>query len=301
MNIRDLEYLVAIADLRHFGKAAEKCFVSQPTLSGQVKKLEEYLGVELIERSRHKVLLTDTGQKVVERARIILGEVKNIEDLAGTARDPLSGSLSIGIIPTIAPFLLPLIIAPLKKEFPLLEPLLHELQTAVIIEKINRGELDLGILALPVEDNNLNQLTLFEEPFFMAVAKSHKSGRKNMVSLQDLKTETVLLLEDGHCLGQQALDICYTAGAREMENFRATSMETLRHMLLVEDVVTLIPELAVNHYKKLREENIKYIPFEKPKPFRTVGLVYRKTSGREKAFMKTGSLIKRIAEENLNH
>jgi LysR family hydrogen peroxide-inducible transcriptional activator len=299
LNIRDLEYLVAVDELKHFRKAAEKCFVSQPTLSGQIKKLEEDLGVELFERSKHKIILTDTGKKIIERARIILAEVKHIEDLARTATDPMSGKLNIGIIPTIAPFLLPLIIKVMKKEFPRLEPLLHEIQTATIIEKLDKGEIDLGILALPIEDSNLIQLSLFKEPFFMAVSGEHKLSSKKTVTLQDLRNETVLLLEDGHCLGRQALDICYTAGAKEMENFRATSMETLRHMLLVENVITLIPQLAVNHYKKLKEEYIKYIPFENPKPQRNVGLVYRKTSGREEAFVKTGELIKRVALENL--
>lgn len=296
MNIRDLEYLVAIDELKHFRKAAEKCYVSQPTLSGQIKKLEKDLGVELIERSKHKVLLTDTGKKIIEKARIILSEVKNIEELAKISKDPMTGKINIGIIPTIAPFLLPLIITPIKKEFPGLEPLLHEIQTNSIIEKLNLGELDLGILALPVEDNNLHQLSLFNEAFFMAVSKEHKLSTKNKVTLHDLLNETVLLLEEGHCLGKQALDICYAAGAKEMENFRATSMETLRHMLLVENVVTLIPQLAVNHYKKLKEENIKYIPFENPKPQRNVGLVYRKTSGREKCFIKIGDLIKKIVD-----
>ncbi len=286
---------MALDELKHFRKAAEKCFVSQPTISGQIKKLEEYLGVELIERTKQKVFLTEVGKRVIERARIILNEVNQIEEISKTSADPMSGKINIGIIPTLAPFFLPLIISPLKKKFPRLETVLFELQTAVIIEKLNKGELDLGILALPFDDIFLAEEKLFDEPFFMAVSKEHRLSKKKIVNFEDLSRETVLLLEEGHCLGQQSLEICYRAGAKEMKNFRATSMETLRNMLVVENnMVTLIPQLAVNHYKKLKEEYIKYIPFEKPHPKRTIGLIYRKSSCKKKCFTNIGELLKEI-------
>jgi len=294
MNLRDLEYLTAVYDLRHFRKAAERCHVSQPTLSGQLKKLEEYLGVQLMERgSRNKVIFTPIGDEVVRRARNILSEAAEIEDLARSGSDPMSGRLRVGVIPTLAPYLLPLVMDPIRANFPKLRLLVQEAQTEAIVGMLKRGELDLAILALPVPGEGFCELDLFREPFYLAVPRNHPLAKRAAVDTDDLSGQQVLLLEDGHCLRGQALDICFAAGAKEVDNFRATSLETLRHLVAADSGVTLVPELAVDK-GSVGNSAVVYVPFKPPAPTRRIGLLYRKNASRVETFQRLGAALRDV-------
>jgi LysR family hydrogen peroxide-inducible transcriptional activator len=279
MNLRDLRYLVALADERHFGKAAERCFVSQPTLSAQVRKLEEYLGVPLVERQPKRVALTPTGEKVVRRARTLLQEADAIVDLARTDRDPLAGALKLALIPTVGPYLLPHVVGRLRKELPRLKLMLYEYQTEPLLQKLRAGEIDLGIVALPVVLDGLEAAELYDEPFMLAVPAAHALADVERVKLDDLRGETLLLLEDGHCLRDQALEVCSRIRVNEAQDYRATSLETLRQMVAAGHGVTLLPELAAETpVGTARGLRIK--PFARPAPSRTLGAVWRKSTTR---------------------
>ncbi|WP_040953697.1 LysR substrate-binding domain-containing protein, partial [Coxiella burnetii] len=205
MNIRDLKYLLAVADSAHFGKAAEKCFVSQPTLSAQLKKLEEELGVRLFERNNKRVLITPIGQIIAAQVRVILQEVEKLKVLAQNAQDPFAGVFHLGIIPTLGPYLLPIILEIFKKRLPKLNLVVYENKTENILHELQQGRLDAVILALPVSAPNLVVQELFCEPFYVALPKHHPLAKKKSVTLADLEKETLLLLEEGHCLREQAL------------------------------------------------------------------------------------------------
>lgn len=282
IKLKDLKYLVAVADTRHFGRAAERCFVSQPTLSAQLKKLEDYLGVQLIERNPKRVLLTPAGQQIVERARRVIEASDDIVEIAATHRDPLAGRLRVAFLPTIGPYLLPAIMPRLRKSLPRLDLMLYEFQTAVMLEKLAAGDLDLGILALPVDLDGLEARALYDEPFVVAMPQGHVLARQAQVRLADLAGETLLLLEDGHCLRDQALEVCSRLSVHERSDFRATSIETLRHMVASGSGITLLPELATRGaYAHTRGVVLKN--FAKPAPARTVGAIWRKSSVRTAA------------------
>src|SRR5512141_1736863 len=226
MNLRDLRYLVALADERHFGRAAERCYVSQPTLSAQIRKLEEYLGVPLVERQPKRVSLTEPGEKIVARARRLLQEADAIVELAKTDRDPLAGPLKLALIPTVGPYLLPHVASRLKREVPRVKLMLYEYQTQQLLDKLRAGEIDAGIVALPVDPDGLEAELLYDEPFMLAVPAQHALADKDKVRVDDLKGETLLLLEDGHCLRDQALEVCSRVRVNEEQDYRATSLET---------------------------------------------------------------------------
>ena len=282
MNLRDLRYFVALADTRHFGKAAERSFVSQPTLSAQIKKLETYLGVQLIERQPRKVTLTETGAKILPLARRILQESDEIVSMARNEHDPLSGKLKVGLIPTIGPYLLPLIARKLRKQLPRLKLLLYEYQTQPLLEKLRAGDIDLGILALPVPLDGLEVRPLYLESFTLAVPTNSPLAKRANIKVDDLNGETLLLLEDGHCLRDQALDVCSHIDVKESEDYRATSLETLRQMVAAGLGITLLPELATRgpfgsgHGLAVKQ-------FARPVPSRSVGAVWRKSTARTAA------------------
>src|SRR5690349_10855085 len=223
LKLKDLRYLVALADTRHFGRAAERSFVSQPTLSAQLKKLEEYLGVQLIERAPKRVALTAAGEEIVARARRILESSDEIIELAKGHRDPLAGRLKVAFLPTIGPYLLPNVAARLRKHLPRLELMLYEYQTDPMLEKLHSGEIDVGILALPVVLDGFDSYELYKEPFTVAMPANHKLAARPSIRVEDLTHETLLLLEDGHCLRDQALDVCSSTDVHEKQDFRATS------------------------------------------------------------------------------
>jgi len=278
MNLRDLHYLLALAEHRHFGRAAEASFVSQPTLSTQIKKLEEELGVALVERTPRKILLTETGREIARRARAVLAEVEEIKAIAQRTRDPEAGTLRLGIFPTLSPYLLPHVIPLLRERFPRLELLLTEEKTEHVIHMLREGALDAGILALPVHEDSLHSEFLFEEPFVLAVPDHHPlAGHRNRLKLHDLANEKLLLLEDGHCLRDQALEVCQLAGAGEKTGFRATSLETLRQMVAANVGITLLPTLATKP-PVARTDNVHLIEFAGHAPSRRIAMVWRKSS-----------------------
>ena len=300
MNLRELEYLAAIDEFRHFRKAAEKCFVSQPTLSGQLKKLESEIGVQLVERTTRNVFLTPIGQEIVKKAHTILAEAASIEDLVKTYSDPMSGRVNIGLIPTIAPYLLPHIVQPVKKTYPKLEIILHEVQTEVMLKQLGEGTLDAGILAVPLETRGIEQIILYNEPFYVAVNNEHEFAKKSKIIKEDLRGETLLLLGEGHCLRGQVLEVCSYAMTKERKDFQDTSLETIRHMVSTGIGITLIPQTAI--FSKILNQNspIKYIPFSKPAPARSVGLLFRKNSNRMTCFQNLSELIQKIIQKKFS-
>lgn len=274
MNLRTLQYLVAIDRCKHFSKAAEACFVSQPTLSMQIKKFESWLGVELIERSHKKILLTELGINIVSRAKQIIQLMDDIKITADLYKNPLATTLKLGVIPTLAPYLLPVIMPALNQQFPQLKLHLFELQTLTLLQRLKDGELDAALMALPVNDDQFNVHTLFNENFYLAVSNKHAWAKLKSINQNQLKNKSLLLLEEGHCLRDQALDVCEHAYAKESQQLQATSLETLRHMVAANIGITLIPELACQQHKTA----INYIPFTDPKPTRKIAMVWRKTS-----------------------
>lgn len=287
MNLRDLSYLVAVAEHKHFGRAADACFVSQPTLSTQLKKLEETLDVTLIERTNRQVMLTPVGELVVAQAQRVLAEVRQLELIAERHKDPFGGEFRLGIIPTVAPYLLPKILGPMRKAFPNLQVQLTEAQTVTVSELLRTGALDAVILALPVEDEHWQCRPLYDEPFYFAASKQHPKATRKSVELDDLEDEEVLLLEDGHCLRDQALDVCHAHHAKENMNFRATSIETLRQMVAANAGITLIPELALGS----KNGPVKYIPFSGNAPKRSIGICWRKSSTRAELLSQLADLL----------
>jgi LysR family hydrogen peroxide-inducible transcriptional activator len=297
MNFRDLEYLIALEELKHFRKAAEKCFVSQPTLSGQIRKLEDELGVQLMERSPRKVLFTQAGLDIVAKAKTILLEARSLKEIAKSYNEPMQGTLHIGLIPTVAPYLLPLIIPVIKQHFPDLSLYLHENQTHVLLKQLEEGELDCLMLAILPGMEAFDEYHLYQEPLELALADSHQWANDKKVKLNKLRGEHVLMLEDGHCLRDQALGFCFTAGALEDNSFKATSLETLRHMIGAENGMTLLPRLAIPLNR--HQAGIKYIPFINPEPSREISLLCRKNSVRKDCFEQLSQLINKAVSDRL--
>jgi LysR family hydrogen peroxide-inducible transcriptional activator len=296
VNLRDLRYFVALADTKHFGKAAERSYVSQPTLSAQIKKLENYLGVQLIERQPRRVTLTEAGAKILPIARRILQDSDEIISLARNEHDPLSGKLKLALIPTIGPYLLPLVMRKLRKQLPALKLMLYEYQTQPLLEKLRNGDIDLGILALPVGLDGLEASELYTENFTVAVPNSHPLSKRPAVKLDDLSGETLLLLEDGHCLRDQALDVCNRIDVKETDDYRATSLETLRQMVAAGLGITLLPELATRGpFGSGQGLTVK--SFTKPIPTRTVGAVWRKSTSRIEAIEAVCNVIRTTMSE----
>jgi len=292
MNLRDFEYLSAVARLQHFGKAAEACNVSQPTLSMQIKKLEETLGLPLLERGRRSVSLTAAGKDILARAENILREAKAIRDIARQHHDPFTGSMTLGAFPTLAPFLFPRIVPKLNKAHAKLQLFLVEEKTPELIQRLRAGTLDMALLALPIEADDLEQVKVLEESFLVALSKENPLSAKKSIRIEDLRKETLLLLEEGHCLTGQALEVCAWVRADESRNFRATSLETLRQMVASNLGVTFIPKMAAT----ISLPSLVYRPFDSSlKPGREVGLFWRKSSPFSKAFRQIAGEIKGLA------
>lgn len=273
IKLRDLEYLLAVAECGHFGRAARACNVSQPTLSGQLIKLEEGLGLTLVERRRKGVMLTPAGEALVGQARAVLLAAENFEQTAKTLLEPLAGELHVGLIPTVAPYLLPLVMADLNRKLPAMELYLYEEQTSSLLDRLDEGRLDAAILALLPNMGRFDHYSLAREPLLMAVPRGHHLSGRRRVRLKDLEGEQVLALEDGHCLRDQALGYCFAAGASEDPRFRATSLETLRYMVAAGMGVTLLPQLAT---AVAATPGLGYLPFYPPAPARELVLLVRR-------------------------
>jgi LysR family transcriptional regulator, hydrogen peroxide-inducible genes activator len=284
MNLRDFRYLLALDRHRHFGRAAKACFVSQPTLSGQIKKLEDQLGVQLLERAHKSVVMTLVGQQIVARARVMMAEVAAIEAIAKAAGDPLAGEFRIGVIPTLGPYLLGLLVPAILARMPAIKPILVEDQTARVTERLNAGELDAVILATPVaETEGLRVTPVFFEPFMLALPAGHVLRKRRYVAIEDIDPDTLLLLDDGHCLRQHALAFCQWRANADADRFRATSLETLRYMIASNAGISLFPTLAVEHAVAASNPAVAYRPFKPVGPGREISVVWRPQSAREVA------------------
>ncbi|MGR5261043.1 DNA-binding transcriptional regulator OxyR [Vibrio astriarenae] len=273
MNIRDFEYLVSLAEHKHFRKAAEACFVSQPTLSGQIRKLEDELGTALLERNSRKVLFTDAGLQLVEQAKRILAEIKLFKEMASGQNGEMIGPMHIGFIPTVGPYVLPKIIPSLKEQFPELELFLHEAQTHQLVSQLQDGKLDCLVLAAVAETEQFKEIVLYDEPMTLAVPCDHEWSQKETIEMEHLNGKTVLMLGDGHCLRDQALGFCFAAGAKDDDRFKATSLETLRNMVAAGAGITLLPELSVP--KEKQKDGVCYVKATDPQPSRRIVLAYR--------------------------
>lgn len=294
VTMSELRYVVALSDERHFGRAAQACNVAQPTLSAAVKKIETTLKTQIFERSSKSVLVTPLGAEIVAEARRVLDAMDRIGDLASHAREPLAGPLRLGVIPTMGPYLLPWLVPPLRQAYPRLVLVLHEVKTSDMAEALAHNRLDAGILALPLPVTGLSSSALFEEPFLFVTPIGHALSRKAAVTESDLEDERVLLLDEGHCLRDQALAICRKAGAdadSSNGNFRATSIETLRHMVGAGMGSTLLPALAIAPDEESRS-HVAVRPFVAPKPGRKMVLAWRKTHPRAGDHQKLAEFIR---------
>ncbi len=295
-TLRQLEYLVALARTLNFREAAEACHVSQPALSAQIQQLEQLLGVQLFERDKRSVRITPAGEALTIRARVVLA---GVDDLVGAARaflEPLVGTLRLGVIPTVAPYLLPAALPAIRAEYPGLRLLLREDQTEHLLERLSSGDLDLLLLALEADLGEVHTEALFSDPFVLATPIDHGLARADgPVAVDALGDEGILLLEDGHCLRDQALSVCDGAGARELVEFRASSLNTLVQMVAAGEGITLLPSLAVR--LETREgRGLATRAFDAPCPARTIGLAWRPGSPRADEFRLLGAHLRAAAE-----
>ena len=267
MKLRDLEYAVAVAETLSFSQAAQRCCTTQSTLSGQIKKLEDELGTPLFERTKRKVMVTPEGAALLRYAREVLHHTKQLKEAAYHLRDPLAGQLRLGAFPTLAPYYFPHIATVVRKHFPKIMPYFIEEKSEVLLEQLAQGKLDAALLSPPYALDGLSQKILFEEAFFVAVASDHPLAKRKKVTPHDLKNHALLLLEEGHCMREQALEVCSMHGLAQEESFRATGLETLRNMVRAGNGVTLLPAISLRE-----EEGICTIPFASPAPtrFRTI-------------------------------
>jgi len=288
MNLREMSYLVAVADLHNFSKAAKQCNVSQPTLSTQIKKMEEWLGVKIFERNNKRVMITEEGQDIVQSAKKILQEVERIKEVAECSHNPFAGKFRLGAFPTLSTYIFPDIVPRMKNVMPDLRLFLIEEKTAVLMDSLHKGEIDAALIALPVHDDFFEIKKLFDDKFFLAVPTDHPLAENTEIEIEELATYPLLLLEEGHCLRDNALEICQQHNIAEEQEFRATGLETLRQMVKAGTGITLMPEIAINKH----ETEICYIPFMEPVPYRTIGLVYRKTSTRKEIIQNIENILK---------
>lgn len=276
MTLQELRYMVALADHGHFGKASEACHISQSTLSTQIRKLEDFLGVALFDRSLKQVTLTPVGQEIVASARLILDETNRIRGLARQTADPMERTVQLGVIPTLGPYYLPHVLTLLHNKYPKLRLLLREEMTPHVLAHLAEGRLDAGLLALPVSAPSLEVVPLFKEPFLAAVPANHKLATAKTVRINELVSAGLLLLEEGHCLRDNALEACHLDGLQN-EEISATSLETLRQMVGMGLGVTLIPALASGG-TTADITQVALRPLAAPGASRTIGLVWRRRS-----------------------
>jgi LysR family hydrogen peroxide-inducible transcriptional activator len=289
VTLRQLRYLAALAEHRHFGKAAEACAVTQPALSMQVRELERSLGVDLVERRPNEVTLTEVGYEVVRRGEGILAAVRDLIDVAQRRSRPLTGLLRFGIIPSLAPYVLPRILPALQHYYPELRVELRETLTKALLEELGRGALDAVMLALPVADAEVETLHLFDDPFLLATPAGDPLAPAERAVAHEIDPQRLILLEEGHCLRDQALAYC--AGVRREGPVRlgATSLATVMQMVANGHGITLVPQIAAD--VEVRDARVKLVRFAAPEPARMVGLAWRRTSPRKGDFMALGQLV----------
>jgi LysR family hydrogen peroxide-inducible transcriptional activator len=295
ITLRQLRYLTALARHKHFGRAAADCAVTQPALSMQVRELEREIGAELVERRPGDIALTDIGQDVARRAEQILASTRDLVDFA-RHRDLLSGPLKLGIIPTLAPYILPRVLPLLQKRYPLLRLEVRETQTKMLLEELVSGELDAVMLALPAEDADVETLPLFTDAFLLAVPAADPLPALSRVDVADVDQRRLILLEEGHCLRDQALAFCATKRRDQPASLGATSLTTVMQMVANGYGVTLVPEVSID--AELRDARVKLLRFAEPEPGRLIGLAWRHTSPRRSDFEALGSVVRDAVDQD---
>jgi LysR family hydrogen peroxide-inducible transcriptional activator len=292
ITLRQLRYLNALVHHRHFGRAAEACAVTQPALSMQIRELEKELEVELIERRPGEAMLTEIGAEVAQRGERVLAAARDLVDFARHRRRVLSGMLRLGIIPTLAPYVLPKVLPDLQANYPDLIVELRETQTKVLLEELGGGDLDVVMLALPLPDDDIGTMPLFNDSFLLAVPATDPLPRDLPVNPRKIDQQRLILLEEGHCLRDQALAYCASARSGMPLSLGATSLATVMQMVANGYGVTLVPEVAVD--VEVRDERVKLLRFSAPEPGRSVGLAWRRTSPRKSDFFALGELVTRL-------
>jgi LysR family hydrogen peroxide-inducible transcriptional activator len=295
-SLQQMRFLCAVAEHRHFGRAADACAVTQSTLSAGIQELEERLGVILVERDRRRVMMTALGEEIVMRARRLLSDAEDLVEVAQGGREPLSGSLRLGVIPTIGPYLTPPVMRGLAKAFPRLKLYLREEQTAALLEKLAVGQLDLVLLALPYDVGDLETMTLGEDAILVALPAGHHLARASRIDHDDLAAEKLLLLEDGHCLRSHSLQACHIAGSVPNEIFQGTSLRTLVQMAASGLGITLVPEMALAAEFPADGSLVAH-PFGPESPSRTIALAWRRNSARKSEFRVFGGYVRDILSE----
>lgn len=306
MTLTELKYIVAVARERHFGRAAEACFVSQPTLSVAIRKLEDELGVVLFERGGTEVGITPIGLRVVAQAQRVLEEGANLREIARQGHDPLAGPLRVGIIYTIGPYLLPRLVPAQIATTPQMPLLLQEDYTTRLLELLRQGEIDCAIVALPLPDSGLVVHPLYDEPFLVAVPRHHPWAGRKEIDAADLKEETMLLLGSGHCFRDQVLEVCpelsrFSAASEGIQRtFEGSSLETIRHMVAAGIGVTVLPASSLT-LPGVQNDLLTFIPFKKPVPDRRVVLVWRKSFPRPAAIEALIEAVHACKLEGVNY
>ena len=295
ITLRQMRYFEALAATRHFGRAASLVSVSQPALSAQIADLEKSLDMKLVERGRNGAMLTREGEELLPEIRSILERVERLEARGNAGQGPLSGRLRLGIIPTVAPYLVPELIPGARASYPGLNIELKELLTSGCIEDVRHGRLDCAIIALPVEGEGFESLPLFEDRFLIASSEDEQTILVSPATEDNVDVERLLLLEEGHCLRDQALAVCGTAAGRRVANYGATSMATLLQMVSHGMGITLIPEIAVRDERS--RNRMRIVPFAEPQPSRTIGMIWRTSaSGRRRDFEALANVVQRAAK-----
>ncbi|HUO54816.1 MAG TPA: hydrogen peroxide-inducible genes activator [Rhodoblastus sp.] len=290
-TLRQLRFLVAVVERRHFGAAAEDCLVSQSALSAAIQELEDHLGVKLLERTKRVVIPTAIGLDIADRARALLRDAEELVEAAHAARDPLSGSLQLGVIPTIGPFLIPQIMPVLRDAFPKLRVYLREEQSAPILSRLESGQADAAIIALPYHCDGLETMELARDRFYVVCPPGHRLASREKVRPQDMAADDLLLLEDGHCLRDHALAACSLEGARRNSGFQGTSLHTLVQMAANGLGVTLVPDMAIRA-GILRGMDLVARPLVDDSPPRIIALAWRLSSSRKAMFRQLGEVLR---------
>ncbi|WP_299578311.1 hydrogen peroxide-inducible genes activator [uncultured Sunxiuqinia sp.] len=283
ITLTQLEYIVAVDTFRHFGRAAEHCFITQPTLSMQIKKLEEDLEIIIFDRSKQPLIPTDVGKRIIEQSRIILQETEKVNDIVKDHKNLISGELKIGIIPTLAPYLLPLFIGNYKRKYPNILITVEELTTENIVDHLKRDLLDVGVLVTPLKEDKINERPIFYEEMMLYCHENHPLYNQKKLKVKDIATPEIWLLSDGHCFRHQVINLCSFKGASNRElpfHFEAGSLETLMNIIDKEGGITLIPELATVDMSDCRRKHVR--SFDDVTPLREVSLVYSRHFAKNK-------------------
>lgn len=295
-TMKQLQYLVALAETRHFGRAAERCFITQSTLSAGIRDLEAVLEVEVAERTNRQVMLTRVGERIAERARALLRDAEDVMDIARASRAPMTGEIRLGVIPTIGPFLLPTVMPSLRTTFHALKLYLREDRTLPLLSRLSEGELDLAVIALPFDTGDFCVEVIFEDRLLFACSRDHPLAGQDVVDLETLDMDQLMLLEEGHCLRDQTLEFCHDRNLRTTSPYEATSLHTLVQMVAAGIGVALIPELAVDA-AITNGANVSLSQTKLP-AFRRIGVAWRSTSSRTRDFQTLTRFFREIFKQS---